>query len=516
MRMWKDTKEKKMMEQIASTVYSERIQFEETILNCYIQDSYFEFCKKAGMNCNIGFTTWPSFLDKDATIDEKYINICSTCFGIMTMMRVLEWDLLVCVEKEKVKKTIESAVNTIVMLRGDAGEWPPHWEIGKTKMKNAGSINQTTLCLTALLKSGFFNKKSIYEEKNLTKEQQKVRMSILTHSLRWLVEAQSNSGHKSGWNYGMDKSGKVSIMATANVTDLFQKISIECKENDMFEKIFNELDSKLLTVIRELISDVYEDYRRYQLVNGGYSKLYRTTEEYPASMLHTLYALNVLLSGNGQMDTEIKKALDYIIRNYKNVDWSLERPDECFEEYEYFTILTMLGADGKVKEISYIMREKYEIVPQTLLIITICNVLRKYEGIGRKEKEHLIKIVNEQWFQINNRSTTSGVRYVVKGNRRNEGENYPLYILYYCILSYIYTENSKENFTPSRKKENMSLYIGVSAAFLSTVFLLIQIFGIGEMVNLILVSVLTMLFSIISRPLIRCLAPIVEKINSIK
>lgn len=473
--MWDKVVEKNARELavgVAQTVLYSRKNIDGEIIEAYKQKDFEKICVDTGLEMEdaLKYVFWPSFFDKESSLDKKIINVCTVCFGTLSLIRAYEMNLYSEENTNTVKRTINAAVNTLIYLRGNEGEWPPHWEIGKGRMSNAGSMNQTAVCLTVLLRCGFFEEKTLYSDDLIDVEQRKARIQLLLQSMEWIMKAQSRELPKCGWDYAKNKSGTLSIMATANVIDLIIKVCSLVQKDELIKEIFQLHKPGLLEEMQDTVTYLLHYYEGIQNADGGYSKIHNEGEQTDSSMLHTLYGTNVLLANQTINEDNVRSAVKYICRQYRDEDWSKKHEEQCFEQYSYTALAPFVSDKGDIKYMENYIEERFEIFPCSLVITSLCNIYNKVPDIINEKK--LKRMIEGQWLQIAGRiCKTDEGGIIVKGNRRLKGSEYPMYILYYTLLSYKYMLESQLVFSPQKRLN--SDYVKISIVFI--VFIVVTI-----------------------------------------
>ena len=164
---------------------------------------------------------WPLYFDKQGDLAVE-MDVCTVCFGGLIYMdsKPPKEKLESSQDSGEKDQIIEAVMRTLVTFREEDGSWASKYSIENNRIYS-GTINQTTLSLSTLLKLNFLNSNDPYFEK---------RFKFFSEGIIWLLVNRNESSNHNEWSWGYtvnvtatEKEKEFSMMQTLFVYEILLK-----------------------------------------------------------------------------------------------------------------------------------------------------------------------------------------------------------------------------------------------------------------------------------------------------
>lgn len=425
---------------------------------------------------------WPVFFMEDGEQEESqssHISTCSTCFGIL---QILHWDLVdsgqvisqqqnefVKITNDYFKNICSDALSMLVAMRDADGRWPATKAFdaeGKTDYEQDRGLNQTTLCISTLLKSDFLSINGKYLTTN-TPAILENRYEFITKSINWILDCNGAKDEKRAfWNADDEEKGPRiigSVFLTAVCLDTFIKFMadeyVRAKNDETTQRVKNTFQ-KILAFFQGVQS--YDGGIKIAL-QGAYTQ---PSFSHTAKVMNSLCALrDFAKTQEGDpvyaeivtvSDVIISKCFAYLINMIENPKSPIYADDKTLMRdfrYELFIVPDdPVNADKVV--------EYYELNGELLAVTALTKILRdkeyylpilndfyKMEGKPEEDVEFRRRqLMNHLFGYFDGYRTrdnhvqkffdkTAAESILIKSRRAKEEFHYPIYALYYYRMA---------------------------------------------------------------------------------
>lgn len=398
----------------------------------YPKDTISACCDEYGINISNHpeFISWPVFF---GTSPEE-INVCAVNFGALTLHERNRGDK----SDSNIAKYVNAAINMLVVTsilekKNDKfyRYWPTH--IDYTNKLEAGTLNQTTLSLSTLLRLGFLDGQFLSEESQITHEQLLNRFKFVIQSINWIISLQETQPSVSGgWSYAekaRELYGQVeistAILPSHFCYEVIRKYYQYFTATGVTASIVNDLDHTILNRMRSS----FESFEKWITVEQRDDGGFRRNSNYNQSNFANSCCAMLLYAYDDAKDIDKLNALiEYARKNYNNFDFELK---DVVDSYKY---RFRVGSQAGYTE------DAYEIFPEALFINNSIkaiedNIIEQLQYMSARRIREINYIAFEK---ILNRIKTiefekTGTHEVIQGRQLLDRE-YPIYVLYYAKL----------------------------------------------------------------------------------
>ena len=384
------------------------------------------------------FIKFPLFFTKEP---DGEINVCSVCFGVLSLM----------VNDAKLDKVTEeylnAAINSLILLHLSSKDetndqefifWPRNYYLGTTQ-GDAGTLNQTSLSLSVLSLLGFLDKKSHLTGKNISNIAFKNRLLFIIKALKWILNNQKIDALGAAWSYATKSTSINNKPINTAVLPTYYCI----KTIDKYLNIFKN-DKEIMDILKELypnlISEMEESIKlgvKYlvasQNQDGGIG---RNNVEASSSYVHSILALQILITYDINEYEAIGKYFNYIIKFSPNFILKHIEKD-VFEKcrYQVFRLIpNKINEEESKKWIDIYDTENFEIFPECMIIISsldILDYLRSNYVDHKKYIKYFCKLIYIMYKNFLKRIDIDENNVYIRGRRKEKELEYPIYCLYY-------------------------------------------------------------------------------------
>ena len=268
----------------------------------YLASCMVESFNKLKETCDLPhdrFVYWD--VDCDPQKKGSGISVCALCFATMIIHHHLTKDMRDAEEHANIawfNGTVQTGINTLVAIRDPYEKtWPSSWIFDKQHMGIEGTVNQTTISLSALLTCGFL------DSVDLSPEALKNRVEFVWESADCLLnteihEISENGMHLASWGYtyGTDEPGV--LLPTLFVFDTFlklkQKLQPLCRYFIDRDPEFSELLDKRCKILNGELQEILCYIQSEQLQIGLHSGAFCRKGDSEISRTHTAYVIKSL------------------------------------------------------------------------------------------------------------------------------------------------------------------------------------------------------------------------------
>ena len=261
----------------------------------------------------VQFAVCPVFMGAMGA-EPQEINVCSLAFAILILYKGVEHvqsmssgsqiqEMIGDLDCRSINTRIRQLTNTLALIaRSDTTVVPKgyFWPtmIDRDGTVSTGTCNQTTVALSALLKTGFIDRRltdhMLHPIDGITDDELKERYKLIVGALSWLINCQKGENNQA-WSYGSDcrtEDGRSIEYAVLSSHFCYETLK---KYHDFFEtptlgitSYVNLVDSTMVDRIRASCEN-YERWARNKIRSsrdGGVAKsnIYGDNEH---SVLHT-------------------------------------------------------------------------------------------------------------------------------------------------------------------------------------------------------------------------------------
>lgn len=386
------------------------------------------------------------------------ISVCAVCFGTMIIHHHLHQDIGGAGDNGNLawfEDTVQTGINTLVAIRDPYEKtWPSSWIFDRQHTGVEGTINQTTISLSALLTCGFLQPLAVADDAL------KNRVHFLWESTQHLLDNEKQEFHADGrilafWGYTYAENETGALLPTLFVFDTFLKLRQKLQQ---LYRHFSERDTAFAQLLynycqilsRELREILYYIQSMQRKV-GEYVGAFYRKGELEVSRTHTAYVIKSLYGYLQQTENPepfVKEMLaDAEAYLLKCVQEARETNDLRFEEFERYENFCAPDSSGKENSpYSSNFGEKYEHCAELL----IAEALIKIAGNGdnsAQNRQEAAALVDWILHTYSDSCVTAkeGRPLLVKGN--NPNLDYPIFYLYYyrmVMWDYLQLQNKRE------------------------------------------------------------------------
>lgn len=388
---------------------------------------------------------WP--IDCNSVLNSQIdISICGICFGILLLRNWKKEDSLICdsplfgISILEIDKWIQGALSLLITLRDyEQFSWMSTWEFKDKGI--AGTINQTTLCLSTLMRCGFLSPEGV--KGNFLEK----RFVYIKESIHFLLEAdlaKFNNSNRMYW--GEIENGReiISYSQTCFCFDVLQKYLIYINHGKKhFKKNFLQNMLKEQELIQNSLSKIIKQFQFWcdigcnkdliqqgtsisvtdlsRILNSLCNYVHEVENNDTAEEVNSLQSKQDTLSKAKEM---LKKLTSYLlsidIEYFSNLN-----DNEKFEKFAYIRKKNWRTKDYD-KKYKY---EVYENCSELLYMISLMSAVKytdeKTKMLIKDRVSILLTIFNKTYVK------ETGNRIIIRGKRKNGDLEYPLYALYY-------------------------------------------------------------------------------------
>lgn len=390
------------------------------------------------------FVKFPLFLTKEP---DDEINVCSVCFGALSLMKKDENKL----DKVMVDY-LNATINSLILLHLSSKDkelhqefifWPRNYYLGATQSE-AGTLNQTSLSLSALAVLGFLDEKSPITGKYISDEALKHRLLFVVKAIKWILSSQRIDALSAAWSYATKSTTIDNKPINSAVLPTFYCIKTIDKYLNIFKRdrkimdILEKIYPNLLTEMEVAIKLSIKYLAISQNQNGGIG---RNNIENTSSYFHSILALQILVIYGTNEFEAINKYLNYIIKISPN-NFLKYIGKDIFEKYRYqvFRLIpNRINDEETQKWIDVYDTESFEIFPEAMIIIAGLHILDYLRANSLKSKRYINyfrKLIYVMYRKLLKRIYVNGNNVYIRGRRGEKELEYPIYCLYYgrkCI-----------------------------------------------------------------------------------
>lgn len=355
---------------------------------------------------------------------------------------------------------LDGAIKLIVLTRNEKGAWPEQRCLfGDNRFKDIyehdNGLNQTTLSISALLKSGFLDTNKI--EHDNPEKILKNRFQFLCKSVKWIIKEASKDTKRKYIYWNGSKTQKGSTLMTSMCLDTFIKFLQEPYAHKHMESVkvdFEEIFRRILNFFKNMQND-----------DGGIRPSMSPNDN-KSSFSHTAKVMNSLCAfwkytndakSKAQAKSIINRCFDYLINLLDDKNGRLYNESEQ-ADYEKFNI---------PNDEFYEMNGELMFVTSIINFISSDEELFNHSNFNRLSKETERKRITNMLIELfnsyrDNHATslfdlTASESVLIRGRRNNPDEKFPIYILYYYrmaltdLLGYLLCLYKEEKETLSKK-----------------------------------------------------------------
>lgn len=469
------------LELLIQTIIRNAKELSKAEIAHFRKETFSELSESLGLDLSrkSKFIKWPMFFN---TEDDAVVHVCSVCFGALTLVDRNS-------KEESYSRAAQdcfnSTINTIILFHlkeklNNQIFWPANYNWGLNQL-DAGTINQTTLCISTLLKLDFLKLESKYTGVKITEECRHNRIKFMISAIRWILDMRNKMVRSCSWSYARvckDVSQKYdihsAILPSHYCIITLEKCHLYFINNKVVNSIVTSIDNYLLSEIREACDFGIRYFEINQCDNGAFFINSKDTEP---SLIHTFFGELVLCYSKDDA-SKLKKAVKYISRKLSmSKDYFVEK--NLFEEFKYQVRRIIVGSNTyPYKERLVFISETFEIYPETLLILASeralnFNAKNSFKIMNAIQRRVITDGIYRSYERIFGHMDKAGEDLYVKGNRKKEEHKYPIYNIYYAklALSYLtkYLKESKTLLTVPLS------YIGLCAGFIIAILGLLLI-----------------------------------------
>ena len=424
---------------------------------------------------------WPVFFTdaEEQSKPEESVSTCSVCFGIL---QTLHWDLMDSRQvlsqqqnkffrhtDEHFKNICCDALSMLVVMRDSNGRWPAQTSLDaekKTDFDQDGGLNQTTLCISTLLKSGFLNRNGKYLITNDPAVLEN-RYEFIVKSIKWLLNRNGAKDEKRAFWSADDESKGPRIIGSVFLTAVCLDTFIKFMADDYVRTKNDETTRNVKNTLKKIVNF----FQSIQEFDGGI-KIALQGPYTQASFSHTAKVMNSLCTMRDFAKTQkgdpvydeivtisdgiICKCFAYLINLIEKDESSIHADDErLMRDYKYEVFIV---PDDPVNENKVI--EYYELNGELLAVTALTKILRDKEYYlpilrniyGMEEqsetdvesrRRQLMNHLFVYFDDYRNRDDhvqkffdkTATESILIKGRREKEEYHYPIYALYYYRMA---------------------------------------------------------------------------------
>lgn len=385
----------------------------------------------------------------------KKVNSCSACFGDLRLFnRYKKYaqenkDLLPTATKNYIEQCIAGARNMILLLRDETTKlWKEAVIFGDDPDTDIGCLNDTTLCLSTLLATGFLNKELKKDNNDMFIRRYKyIEESILALMNKGVTK---DNGISWAWNDGVQPA---STLATALCLDVFVKFYETCNELGL-------LDDCIKEKLQQCIDGILMFFKKVQHENGSFTPC--ESDITHESFSHTAKICNSLCTlASSSLRIRADVARSIVSKGFK---FLLNKIGLDVDSAEAHADITPLFNQQKYEEFNIIDPLEYELCGELMMVTFLLKII-KNPGDYLVDTElayciqHravivsvLVEIINrfKKERQRNYLDITGANSFVIKSRIADaNGDLYPIYLLYYYdmaisdILDYLTGEGNK-------------------------------------------------------------------------
>lgn len=384
------------------------------------------------------------------------ISVCAVCFGTMIIHHHLHQDMGSTVDKSNLKwfeDTVQTGINTLVAIRDPYEKtWPSSWIFNGQHMGIEGTINQTTISLSALIACGFL------ELRDLPDEALKNRVDFLWESTQRLLDNEKQKINANGrilafWGYTYAENETGALLPTLFVFDTFLKLKQKLQQlyRHFLERdaaFAASLEVRCKTLDEELLEILYYIHSE-QLRVGAHIGAFCRMGDREVSRTHTAYVIKSLYGYLQQTENPepfakamLTEAEAYLLRCVREAWEEDYLRFEEFERYENFCAPDSSGKENSPYSSNF--GDKYEHCAELLIAEALIKTAGNPDNSAQIRQEAAALV---DWllhtYSDSCVITNAGQPLLVKGN--NPDLDYPIfYLYYYRMVMWDYLQLQKE------------------------------------------------------------------------
>lgn len=430
------------------------------------------------IDCNENMlVSWPLFFSLAySKVSETHImNLCAISFGALILIQSSIENRRY--EAKEISNILAMAIKTLVFLRNDDGSWPSDFGVEYINSTKVGTINQTTLALATLAKLGFLDKVSPIDGKLISDEALKIRFYFISESINCLLNSAQKINTQYAWGHIINAK-EISVLPTSNVINVLDKL-----RNILIQNVYLPEERNILcSRITEAINGSFEWLRIIQNDEGSFSK---ANYDEP-SFSYTCLAASVLLLDYSQNSNTIQKAMSFLLR----FPYSKLINKEPESEY-YDKILTYINLDNRNKKKEILI---HEIFVESIYALALINYSREC-NVNSLKLYNIQNEINKMIKAICARKHKVGDLYLIKG-RRETAFQYPIYCIYYSLITFKYYLNSYKKFKNINSTVKFLIIFLVSFALYYGIMRLLNFENALTTISSLVLSLLSSVFSV--------------------
>ena len=361
------------------------------------------------------------------------VNSCSACFGAL---RLSNWynqpenkEKLPKLTELYIRQCIEGARNMILLLRDDSTKlWKESVVFGQTAASDSiHCLNDTTLCLSTLLVTGFLNKELRKNDIELYRR----RYDYISESIVALINKgdKSQKGISWAWAEGIQPG---STLMTALCLDVLVKFA------DLgFSELSDDID--------ECINGIVSFFESVQTENGAFTPC--EAEPTQESYSHTAKICNSLCTLASSKQREMEHETKVIIS--KGFSYLLSKLGLNIHSDKTHSDISALFKPQNFEEFNIPDKSEYELCGELMTVTFLLKVIKdpdmylvddalRYCLNHRKIIESTLVDTVSRFKQERLRryvDITGANAFVIKSKVSAEGDMFPIYLLYYYDMA---------------------------------------------------------------------------------
>ena len=420
----------------------------------YPDDTITTCCKMYGLDIATepAFITWPVFLG--TSIEE--INLCAVNFGALTLFERKGPNRFTTIDN-RTASYINAAINTLVVtsrIETNSSKIHRYWptRIDFTNKLEAGTLNQTTLSLSSLLRFGFLDPTSNITKVNISDEQLLNRYRFVIEGINWILNLQKPSSTVGGaWSYAEDckeasRNKKISsaILPSQFCYEVISKYYEYFKLSGVTASTVRNIDDTLLQRMESSCNSFEKWIENEQREDGGYR---RNSNHAQSSLANSCCALLVYAYNDDKKAEHLNGLVSYLFKSYNRYNLSVDSVTDLYK-YKY-----------KADKISGYVEDAYEIFPEALLannsikaiddgtadLLTFQNI-RRLRAMSYVAFESIL----DRFGSID--IDEAGGHVAVKGRQEMGNKKFPIYVLYFSKICLEKLRNNDQLSYKKRKK----------------------------------------------------------------
>lgn len=319
-------------------------------ISYHLYKTFTDYCDRLGLTNDVVF--WDVFLTGES---KDYFSICAVAFGTLILHYGLKKDLGLTPEmdgeaREWYKTRIQQGINMLVALRDPYTKtWPTSWFFDNKKPYGViGTVNQTTLSVSALLSCGFLSPDSGESYETLFN-----RFRFVWESVKVILENAGRGTRARGdaaWSYMINPNAESQVVTTVFAFDMFVKTRNAIKNlsdrldsesvknrneiNNSFQNALNQIDEKINKVVRFFSTAV--DTRTNFVANHFADNASLGIRESKTHLAYVLNSLTNFIAKTDDIPEQIRKEAEHTIGTCKDLLLDLFCVRDSFNDGELY------------------------------------------------------------------------------------------------------------------------------------------------------------------------------------